>query len=41
MRADQEAAMKAYTTATKEADRLAMAGGATKPTKTLLATTGG
>ena len=41
MRADQEAAMKAYTTASKEADRLAMAGGATKPTKTLLATTGG
>jgi hypothetical protein len=41
MRADQEAAMKAYLTAAKEADRLAMAGGATKPTKTLLATTGG
>jgi hypothetical protein len=41
MRADQEAAMKAYTTARKETDRLLMAGGATKPTKTLLATTGG
>ena len=41
MRADQQAAIKAYLTARKESDRLAMAGGATKPTKTLLATTGG
>jgi hypothetical protein len=41
MRADQEAAMKAYTAASNEADRLAMKGGATKPTKILLATTGG
>ena len=41
MREDQEAAIKAYTTATKETDRLLMAGGTTKPTKTLLATIGG
>ncbi len=41
MRLDQEAAMKAYLTSGKETDRLAMAGGATKPTKILLATTGG
>jgi hypothetical protein len=41
MREDQEAAMKAYTTASKEFDRLLMAGGATKPSKILLATTGG
>lgn len=41
MRLDKEAAVKAYLTAAKEADRLVMAGGATKPTKVLLATTGG
>ena len=41
MRLDQEAAVKAYTTSTKEFDRLLMAGGASKPTKTLKATTGG
>ena len=41
MRADQEAAIKAYTAANKEVDRLGMAGGASKPTAALLATTGG
>ena len=41
MREDKEAAVKAYLTARKESDRLAMAGGASKPTKVLLATTGG
>lgn len=41
MREDQEAAIKAYLTANKETERLVMAGGATKPTKVLLATTDG
>lgn len=41
MRLDQEAAVKAYLASGKETDRLAMAGGATKPTKILLATTAG
>lgn len=41
MRLDQEAAVRAYQTADKESARLAMAGGASKPTKVLLATTGG
>ena len=41
MRLDQEAAENAYRTAAKEVGRLAMAGGATKPTKILLATTAG
>lgn len=36
IRIDQEAAVKAYQTANKELARLAMAGGASKPTKTLL-----
>ncbi|MFT4167353.1 MAG: hypothetical protein QM650_19120 [Microlunatus sp.] len=41
MRLDQEAAEKAYLTASKEVGRIAMAGGAAKPTKILLATTAG
>lgn len=41
MRLDEEAAEKAYLAADKEVGRLAMAGGATKPTKILLATTAG
>lgn len=41
MRTDQEGAMKAYLTSSREADRLAMLGGSTKPTKVLQATTGG
>ena len=40
-RLDREAAETAYRTADKELARLAMAGGASKPTKVLLATTGG
>jgi len=40
-RLDFEAAEKAYLTAFAESGRLAVAGGATKPTKVLLATTGG
>ena len=41
MREDKEAAVKAYLTANRETERLIMAGGASKPTKVLLATTGG
>jgi len=41
MRLDQEAAVKAYLTSSKEFDRLLMSGGATKPTKVILSTTGG
>ena len=40
-RLDREAAENAYLTADKELARLAMAGGASKPTKVLLATTAG
>ena len=40
-RLDREAAENAYLTADKELARLAMAGGASKPTKILLATTAG
>lgn len=40
-RLDREAAEDAYLTADKEVARLGMAGGASKPTKVLLATTGG
>ena len=40
-RLDREAAETAYRTADKELARLAMADGASKPTKVLLATTGG
>ena len=41
MRLDKQAVEKAYLTANAEVDRLAMAGGATKPTKVLRATTDG
>lgn len=41
MRLDQDAAEKAYTAANKEADRLAMAGGASKATAILKLTTTG
>lgn len=41
MRLDKEAAEKAYKAATAEGDRLARAGGASKPTKILTANAGG
>lgn len=41
MRLDQEAAVKAYLTSNKEFDRLLMAGGASKASGVLRATTGG
>lgn len=41
MRLDKEAAEKAYNVAAAEADRLAMAGGASKPTKVLTDNTSG